>query len=198
MTKIQSVCVFCGSKKGCDPEFVLAAKKLGQLIGKKGLELIYGGGSIGVMGVIAEAVASSGGKVNGVMPKFLMDLEIGNKTVGNLTITETMHSRKEKMYEQANAFISLPGGIGTLDETLEVISWKQLRLHDKPIVLLDSNGYWKELENLIEKVVFSGFAHETVRDLFTLVEKPEDVFFALENVPSVDDEVLTSHLQLNK
>ena len=79
-----------------------------------------------------------------------------------------------------------------------MISWKQLRLHDKPIVLLDSNGYWKELENLIEKVVFSGFAHETVRDLFTLVEKPEDVFFALENVPSVDDEVLTSHLQLNK
>ncbi|MBL95832.1 MAG: TIGR00730 family Rossman fold protein [Magnetovibrio sp.] len=194
MPKIRSLCVFCGSRQGSNPAYELAARKLGKLMGEKGINLIYGGGSIGIMGIIAEAVAASGGGVTGIMPKFLMDLEIGNTAVGSLKLTDNMHARKNLMYELSDGFISLPGGIGTLDETFEVISWKQLRLHDKPIVLLDCEDYWHEFESLVKKIILSEFAHDSVRALYTLVKDPNEVFPAIENPPQVSEEVLTSHI----
>lgn len=194
MPKIRSLCVFCGSRKGSNLAYELAARKLGKLMGERGVNLIYGGGSIGIMGIIAEAVAASGGGVTGVMPKFLMDLEIGNTAVGSLKLTDNMHARKNLMYELSDGFISLPGGIGTLDETFEVISWKQLRLHDKPIVLLDCENYWHEFESLVKKIILSEFAHDSVRELYTLVKDPNEVFPAIENPPQVSEEVLTSHI----
>ena len=159
MENISKICVFCGSKVGEKSEYESDAKKFGTLLGKKNIDLIYGGGRIGLMGIIADAVSQAGGKVTGVIPEFLMNLEIGNEQVDELIITDSMHDRKKEMYQQSNGFVSFPGGIGTLDETLEVISWKQLRLHNKPIVLYNCGGYWQDLEVLIEKTISCGFAH---------------------------------------
>jgi len=158
------------------------------------IKLIYGGGRIGLMGIVAEAVAAAGGQVTGVIPDFLMHLEVGNTQAGELIITESMHTRKAKMFELADAMIVMPGGLGTLDETFEIITWKQLRQHDKPIVLVNINDYWAPLVGLVERIIAGGFAHQKVAELFTVVDNVDDIFEALENAPEPDPLVLTSHL----
>jgi hypothetical protein len=194
MTEIRSVCVFCGSREGNDPAYRAVAVRLGTLIGGRGVRLIYGGGSIGLMGVLADAALAAGGEVVGVIPDFLMKYEISHSRLTDLVITGSMHDRKRRMFEMADGFVVLPGGLGTLDETFEIVTWKQLRLHDSPIVVLDAGGYWAPLSALISAVVAGGFAHEAIAELFTVVGSADDVFPALESAPEPKEEVLTSHL----
>ncbi len=194
MKKINSLCVFCGSRKGDDPAHADAARALGREMARRRVRLVYGGGRIGLMGIVAEAVSDGGGQVTGVIPDFLMQLEVGNTQAGELIITESMHTRKAKMFELSDAMIVMPGGIGTLDEAFEIITWKQLRQHDKPIVLVDINEYWKPFQALVDSIITGGFAHEKVNELFTVVDKVDDIFPALENAPEPNPLVLTSHL----
>jgi len=194
MSKISSIAVFCGSKAGDDPEYAIQARRLGEILIDKDIHLVYGGGEIGVMGIIARTVIDGGGKVTGVIPDFLMELEVGNPDVDELIITEDMHDRKRTMFERADGFVILPGGLGTLDETFEIMTWKQLRQHEKPIVVVNVNGYWEPFQALIENNIKGGFAHPAILDLFTVVETAEDILEALENAPEPQEVVLTSHL----
>ncbi len=140
-----SVAVYCGSRFGHSPAFADAARTLGELIGKSGATLVYGGGRVGLMGTVADAVMASGGQVIGVIPQALMDREVGHAGLTELHVVQTMHERKQLMAERADAFISLPGGIGTLEELYEVWSWQQLGYHDKPVALLNVEGYYDAL-----------------------------------------------------
>jgi uncharacterized protein (TIGR00730 family) len=194
MTEMRSLCVLCGSRDGNDSAYREAAIRLGRLMAARGVRLVYGGGSIGLMGVIADTVIAEGGEVVGVIPDFLIRYEIGNCHLTELVVTDSMHDRKRRMFEMADAFVVLPGGLGTLDETFEIITWKQLRLHDSPIVILDVNGYWAPLVALIQSTIIGGFAHPAVADLFTVVKTPDEVFASVASAPPSREEVLTSHL----
>ena len=194
MTKISSLCVFCGSKMGEDPAFEAAARALGAEMAGRGVRLVYGGGGIGLMGAVTEAVLDAGGEVTGVIPEFLMKYEVGNPGITELIVVESMHERKNTMFLRSDAFVVLPGGLGTMDETFEIITWKQLRQHSKPIVVLDAGGYWKPFAALVDNIIDGGFAHPASRDLFTVVDAVDDVFEAIASAPTPDDIVLTSHL----
>jgi len=194
MTKIRSLGVFCGSKMGADAAHAETARKLGEMMVEKRVRLVYGGGAIGLMGVVAETVLEGGGEVTGVIPDFLMKYEVGNPGVTELIVVDSMHDRKRRMFEVADGFLILPGGLGTLDETFEIITWKQLQLHAKPIVVLNGNGYWRDFIRLIDKIVEGDFAHPAVRELFTVVDGLDDVFPALDSAPEPGEIVLTDHL----
>jgi len=194
MTEIRSLCVLCGSRDGSDPVYRQAAIDLATLMVQRGVRLVYGGGSIGLMGVIADTVLAEGGEVVGVIPDFLIRWEVGHCKLTELIVTDSMHDRKRKMFEMADAFVVLPGGLGTLDETFEIITWKQLRLHDCPIVVFDVDGYWAPLMALIQHAIGTGFAHPGTLDLFSVVDTPEAVLDAVASAPSPKEEALTSHL----
>ncbi len=194
MTELRSLCVLCGSREGTDPAYRKAAIHLGQLLAERGVRLVYGGGSIGLMGVIADAVIEAGGEVVGVIPDFLIRFEVGHRRLTDLVVTDSMHDRKRRMFEMADAFVVLPGGLGTLDETFEIVTWKQLRLHDSPIIILDVNGYWSPLLALLHATITGGFAHPDVAELITVVDTPEQVLLSLESAPMPKEEILTSHL----
>jgi len=194
MENASSLCVFCGSKFGEQPAFRAAAAELGRLMAERGVGLVYGGGRIGLMGVVAEAVLAGGGQVTGIIPEFLQRLEVGNDDVQELIVTDSMHSRKRRMFERSDAFVALPGGLGTFDETIEILTWKQLRLHDKPIVLINTEGYWDTFRQLVIQAIGNGFAHPAVSELFTIVDDPAGVFDAIAAAPEPKEETLTSHL----
>jgi len=194
MTEISSLCVFCGSKTGTDPAHAAAARRLGELMAERGVTLVYGGGRIGLMGIVADAILEGGGRAIGVIPEFLKDLEVGNDDVSEQIVTNSMHERKTRMFELSDGFVVLPGGLGTLDETLEIVTWKQLQLHSKPVVVLNSGGYWSALADLVQATIDGGFAHPAVEELFTLVDGADDVFEALDAQPEPKEVVLTSHL----
>lgn len=194
MSKIESLTVFCGSKMGEDPAYAEAARRFGAIMAEKGVRLVYGGGAIGLMGVVAKTVLDGGGRVTGVIPDFLMEYEVGNPGVTELLVVPSMHERKRRMFEISDGFVVLPGGLGTLDETFEIVTWKQLQLHAKPVVLLDINGFWKPLMGMVDAAIAGGFAHPAVTELFTLVSRPEEVFAALGSAPEPQEIVLTSHL----
>ena len=194
MTKISSLCVFCGSKTGADPAHEAAARRLGELMVERGIKLVFGGGRIGLMGVVSGAVLDGGGHAIGVIPDFLKGLEIGNDGVTEQIVTGSMHERKNRMFELSDGFVVLPGGLGTLDETLEIVTWKQLQLHAKPVVVINSGGYWSPLQDLVRGIIEGGFAHPAVAELFTVVDTPDEVFAALDAAPEPKAEVLTSHL----
>ena len=149
MTNISSLCVFCGSRTGHDPAHEVIARQLGEALALRQIRLVYGGGRIGLMGIVSAAVFEGGGHITGVIPDFLMHMEIGNDQVDDLIVTDSMHTRKAKMFELSDAFAILPGGVGTLEEAFEIITWKQLRQHDKPIILVDANSYWTPFLSLI-------------------------------------------------
>ncbi len=153
-----SVCVYCGSRPGTDPDFMAAADATGRMIGENGWRLVYGAGDVGLMGAVARAAQGAGAGIFGVIPQHLVDREVGKRDLDQLVITETMHERKKVMVMNADAIVVLPGGAGSLDEFFEVLTWRQLGLHDKPIFLLDVNGFWGPLQALLEHVVESGFA----------------------------------------
>ena len=194
MKQISSLCVFCGSRTGNDPAHKKTARQLGESMALRQIRLVYGGGRIGLMGIVAGAIFENGGQITGVIPDFLMHMEIGNDQVGDLIVTDSMHTRKAKMFELSDAIVILPGGIGTLEEAFEVITWKQLRQHDKPIILVDANSYWTTFTKLIENIIEGGFAHEKVLELYTVVDSVDEIFPALVNAPEPDQVVLTSHL----
>ena len=181
MARPLSLCVFCGSSQGNDPKHRLQAARLGRLIAKRGIRLVYGGAKVGLMGVLADAALEAGGQVTGVVPRHLTRAEVAHEALSEMIVVESMHERKRKMFELASAFAALPGGLGTLDETNEIITWKLLGLHDKPILLVDQDGYWGPLTDLIDHAVASGFAEPSVKDLFTLVADSDGVIAALES-----------------
>ncbi|MGB0669900.1 MAG: TIGR00730 family Rossman fold protein [Rhodospirillales bacterium] len=194
MTELSSLAVFCGSRMGSDPAHEAAARALGTEMARRGVRLVYGGGAIGLMGIVARAVLAAGGEVTGVIPDFLMRLEVGEVGCTTLEVVDSMHSRKARMAELADAFVALPGGLGTLDELVEIITWKQLRLHDKPIVVTDINGCWRRFPELVADCIGAGFAHEKVTELFSMVTDVQAVFETLAAAPPADERVLTSHL----
>ena len=184
MSAIASVCVFCGSRTGADDAYSRAARELGRILVERGIRLVYGGGSIGLMGVLVEAVIEGGGQVTGVIPEFLMRREVGNPTLTELVVVDSMHERKARMFELADAFVILPGGIGTLDEAIEIITWKQLGLHGKPIAVLDVGGYWSAFEGLVERIIDGGFAHPEIRRLYSVTGDVEGLLPILESAPA--------------
>ncbi|NQW09483.1 MAG: TIGR00730 family Rossman fold protein [Alphaproteobacteria bacterium] len=188
ITPPKRICVFCGSSSRVDQRYKRAATDLGTLIAQAGCDLVYGGGKVGLMGLLADAALSAGGKVVGVIPSFLRDLEVGHGGATELIVTDSMHSRKREMYERSDAFVTLPGGLGTLDETLEVLTWTQLNLSAKPVVLVDIAGYWQPLIDLIDHTVREGFARPENRAMLTVVDRVEDVLptLATLTVPEFD------------
>ncbi len=179
MAALSSLCVYTGSSGRVDTAHREAAARLGRLTAERGVRLIYGGGRVGLMGVLADAARAGGGSGRGVIPEHIEEQEIAHSGVTNLIVVNSMHERKLKMFQLADAFAVLPGGLGTLDETLEIITWRQLGLHDKPIVLVDNAGYWAPLCRLVEHVVAAGFAGPETERLFTVVERVDDVFTAV-------------------
>ena len=179
MIKVSSVCVFCGSSFGHDRRHRDDAVRLGQALAEHGLTLIYGGGGIGLMGALAQASLAAGGEVIGILPSFLARQEKGLKALTRLEIVDSMHARKERMFALADAFLVLPGGLGTLDETFEVLTWKQLGLHDKPIVLVDLGGYWRPLRALIAHLVEEGFAPARAGQFLRVVPSIEEALASL-------------------
>jgi uncharacterized protein (TIGR00730 family) len=183
MAKISSVLVYCGSAEGRSPAFREAAARLGRLLAEAGIALIYGGGAIGLMGVMARAAMEAGGEVIGVIPGFLDSAEKGLRSLTRLEVVDSMHLRKERMFALCDAVIVLPGGLGTLDEAFEVVTWRQLGLHDKPILLVDIEGYWRPFVALIEHVVAAGFAPAVACGLFRRVASVEAALAALAEAP---------------
>jgi hypothetical protein len=179
MTAIRSVCVYCGSHVGRNRRYREAAVGLGRLLAKHGIRLVYGGGRIGLMGEVADAVIADGGEVVGIIPEMLESQEVGHRGISELRVVTSMHERKNLMFEMADGFVILPGGLGTLDETFEMLTWRQLRLHDKPIVVVDIDGYWQPFEAMVEHIIASGFAAAAIRSLYRTVPSVEALFEAL-------------------
>lgn len=194
MTSLTSLCVFCGSRIGSDPDHALQGKRLGQLLAERGVKLVYGGGGIGLMAEVANATIASGGRVTGIIPEFLRAYEVGVVDGAEEIVVEGMHERKAKMFEISDAFVVLPGGLGTLDESIEITTWKQLQQHNKPIVFVNTNGYWDPYFALIDRVVDGGFGHHKVKELFQVVDCVDEIFEAIAAAPEADAVVLTSHL----
>jgi uncharacterized protein (TIGR00730 family) len=170
MPHIHAVAVFCGSRTGNDPAYRAAAEALGQGLADAGIGLVYGGGRIGLMGILADAALNAGGSVIGVIPEFLTRREVAHPTLVELVVTDSMHSRKQRMFEAADAFVSLPGGLGTLDETIEIITWRQLGLHHKPVLICDVIGSAAAFEAAIEATIAAGFAQPDIRKLFEVMD----------------------------
>lgn len=170
---IASVCVFCGSRLGASATYRHLAEEAGRAIGRRGWRLIYGGGDVGLMGVLATAVLEAGGEVVGIIPRRLLDREVAKPGITELVVTPTMFERKERMISAADAFLVLPGGFGTLDELLEVVTLRQLGYHDRPILLVDADGFWRPCLELFENVIAQGFADAATRRLWRLVPDVE-------------------------
>ena len=159
---IQSICVYCGSQPGRDPAYIAAGRALGKSIAAHGLRLVYGGGTKGIMGAVAAGALANGGEVTGIIPEFLVDMEATRHSLGELSeliVTEDMHARKHTMFERADAFVTLPGGIGTLEEIVEIMTWGQLGRHEKPIVFANIAGFWKPMLELVDHMREQGFIH---------------------------------------
>ena len=181
LTGIRSLCVYCGSWSGIDPELEALARTFGSACAARGIELIYGGGGIGLMGTVAEAALAAGGRVIGIMPRSLLESEAPFPDVTELVIVDSMHERKKQMFDRADGFVVLPGGLGTLDETIEMITWRQLGFHEKPIVLANSRGYWNPLLTLFDHIVATGFAQPDAHDLYAVADSVEGIFKRLTN-----------------
>ena len=176
---IHSVAVFCGSRAGSDPAFAEAAAALGRGLAEAQITVIYGGGRAGLMGIVADAAIAAGGRVEGIIPEFLVKWEVPHAGLNVLEVTDSMHSRKRRMFERADAFVILPGGVGTLDETVEMLSWRQLKLHDKRILICDIAGWARSFVSAIEATVEQGFADSAVRDFIELCAGPDAVLAQL-------------------
>ncbi|GKV17868.1 hypothetical protein SLEP1_g28323 [Rubroshorea leprosula] len=179
-SRFRRVCVFCGSSPGRNPSYQLAAIQLGRQLVERNIDLVYGGGSIGLMGLVSQAVFDGGRHVLGVIPKTLMPREITGETVGEVRAVSGMHQRKAEMSRQADAFIALPGGYGTLEELLEVITWAQLGIHDKPVGLLNVDGYYNSLLSFIDKAVDEGFIAPAARHIIVSAQTAHELMSKLE------------------
>lgn len=188
MTTIRSICVYCGSSPGTDPTFVATAKAFGKIMAENDVSLVYGGGSRGLMGALAKSVHDHGGKVIGIIPQFLQAREVPFAGAQELVVTETMHARKQLMFDRADAFVALPGGIGTLEELVEQLTWSQLGRHKKPIALANINGFWDPLCELIEHMKKNGFIHADFGFDFGVATRVEDLLPMLQKAATPKDE----------
>jgi uncharacterized protein (TIGR00730 family) len=172
---IRSICVYCGSGPGNNPAFVQAARKFGQILARNGIRLVYGGGSIGLMGALADSVIEHGGQVTGIIPEFLIAREAMFKRAQELVVTRDMHERKRLMFERADAFVALPGGIGTLEELVEQLTWAQLGRHKKPILILNIAHFWDPLCVLIEQMEKLDFIRAGMTVKLLVAERVEQI-----------------------
>ena len=172
---IRSICVYCGSGNGTDPIYAESARILGRAMAESGLRLVYGGGNVGLMGTVARSVLDHGGEVCGIIPEFLKSRERMLEGAQELIVVPDMHTRKRLMFEKADAFVAMPGGIGTLEELVEQMTWSQLGRHTKPILLLNSKAFWKPFLVLIEHMREAGFIRPGLEIRYLVAEKPEDV-----------------------
>ncbi len=180
MNKIRAIAVYCGSSKGFDPKFEESAHEMGRLIAEQGISLVFGGGHVGLMGAAANGALEAGGEVIGVIPKFLEDKELGHSGITKLITVQNMHERKAKIEELSDAFIALPGGIGTLEEISEMMTWGQLGLHNKPLGLLNTNHFYKHLNALLKEMVNSGFLRESQLTQLISEEDPKTLLTKIE------------------
>jgi uncharacterized protein (TIGR00730 family) len=178
--ELSSVCVFCGSNTGADPAYVAAAEAVGAGLAQRGIRIVYGGGRVGLMGALADAARAAGGEVVGVMPQALVDREIGHTGIDDLRVVDTMHERKALMVELADAFVALPGGIGTLEELFEVYTWAQLGIHAKPLALLDVSGYYEPLAAFLDHAVAERFLRPDTRSMLAIADSIEAVLETFE------------------
>ncbi len=188
---IRSICVYCGSQPGRDPAYIAAGRALGKSIAAHGLRLVYGGGTKGIMGAVAAGVLSNGGEVTGIIPEFLVDMEATRHSLGQLNeliVTADMHERKHKMFERSDAFVTLPGGIGTLEEIVEIMTWGQLGRHEKPMVFANIGGFWDPMLSLVNHMRSEGFIHRAHLVQPLVISEVDDI------VPAIleRDEVTTS------
>src|SRR6185503_15642389 len=171
---VKRVAVYCGSANGSNFDFLAEAKALGSAIANASLGLVYGGASVGLMGAVADAALAGGGEVIGILPEILSGSEIAHRGLTQLELVPTMHERKARMVKLADAFLMLPGGYGTLDEMMEIVTWKQLRLHAKPCILINTSGYWDGLMTFLDRAVEAGFLKSENRELLEVVETAEE------------------------
>jgi len=167
-----TLCVYCGSRHGTDPAFTAAARAVGQLIGERGWRLVYGGGNVGLMGEVADATLAAGGQVIGVIPELLLQKEVGHRQLTELEVVQTMHQRKQRMAELADAFVALPGGIGTFEELFEVWTWRHIGYHDQPIGLLNTSGFYDPLLTFMKHTLASGFIDGEQQRMLTVDAEP--------------------------
>jgi len=172
---MRSIAVYCGSSNHINSIYKDEAKRLGSLLAKNKIKLVYGGGNMGLMGILANSVLDGGGNVYGVITEHLIDIEKKNNSLNNLKIVKTMHERKMEMFMQADCFIIFPGGIGTLEEFFEVYSWKQLRLHEKPIYIYNLNNFWDGLINLIDRLIDEDFAGENMKEAYKVIKNHSEL-----------------------
>ena len=181
---LKSVCVYCASSNAADPAFLTSAERFGAILAKAGVRLVYGGGGVGLMGAAARGAHGEGGKVLGIMPAFLTNREMLYDQVETVVV-QSMHERKQIMFEQSDAFAVLPGGIGTLEEVVELLSWRRLGLHAKPIVFLDIKGFWQPLFDLFDHILEQKLIPPEFRDTWRAVERVEDILPTLRSMPTL-------------
>ncbi|KAA0683561.1 TIGR00730 family Rossman fold protein [Roseomonas genomospecies 6] len=189
-----SVCVYCGSSSRVADVHKDAAHMLGDGLARRGIRLVYGGGRVGLMGIAADAALAAGGDVVGIIPEHIQAAEIEHTGLTELHVVDSMHTRKRMMVDRSDAFVVLPGGLGTLDEAFEILTWKQLGLHDKPVLIVDVDGYWRPLLGLVDHMVAQGFTQPAHRALFTVVDDVDGVFAALAHEPEPAMKIPTQKL----
>lgn len=178
---IAAVTVFTGSASGSHPQYTRAAVDVGEALAARGIHLVYGGGNVGLMGAVSTAARAAGGEVHGVMPEALVDKEMAHPNLTTFEIVPDMHARKMRMAELGDAFVALPGGIGTLEEFFEVWTWLQLGIHRKPVVIYDVRGFWRPMLTMVDRMVEEGFVKDEFRDSLIVVSSPRGLLNALEN-----------------
>lgn len=186
MSEIKRVAVYAASSSQVSSEYIEAAAELGRTLAAEGIEIVYGAGKVGLMGALADAALDAGGKVTGVIPQFMVDNGWCKEKLTNLIVTPDMHTRKEKIVSLADATIALPGGVGTLEELMEIITWKQLGLYANPIVILNTRGYFNPLKEMLERAVEEKFMREIHRNLWSIADTPRQAADLIRNTPQWD------------
>lgn len=198
MQKIRNICVYCGSAGGDDPRYAAAAETFGRLLAQAGVGLVFGGGSCGLMGITARATLNAGGRVTGVIPAFLDEREIAMSGLTEMIVVEDMHTRKRLMFEKSDAFVALPGGVGTLEELAEQLTWIQLGRHTKPLVIADIGGFWRPLLTLFAHMHNEGFIREGYDVRYLVAERVEDILpmiaASARRMPQIEETAITARM----
>ncbi len=189
-----SVCVYCGSSNLVAQSFKSSAHSIGTKLAQRGTRVVYGGGHVGLMGIVADSVLKAGGTVIGIIPEHIRAQEVQHNGLTELHVVPDMHTRKRMMVERADAFVILPGGLGTLDETFEILTWKKLKLHNKPVIIFNQDGYWDEMIALIDKTIAEGFSQPADRVLFKVATSVEDLFALLDEPGAPDMGAMTGRM----
>jgi uncharacterized protein (TIGR00730 family) len=193
-TKIRNICVYCGSGSGKNPLFVQAARTLGEMMAEEGISLVYGGGGNGLMGEVARSIRASGGTVTGIIPKALVARENPYTDVDEYVVVENLHQRKMMMFERSDAFVALPGGLGTLEELVEQLTWVQLDFHQKPVIIANIDGYWDTLLTLFDQMRGETFIREGLLPRYTVIDDVEEIVPLLTRVRSAEPDISIEQL----